>query len=82
MEVAASLGAFGATTPMHALPWYFGVSVFVVWAAAAVALGLLVRRRMRARVDRRQAVRHARADRRVRDDRSLGSGADIEQRGP
>lgn len=48
----------GATTPMHALPWYFGLSVFGVWAAAAVALGLLVRRRIRARADRR-------ADRRV-----------------
>ena len=37
----------------HSLPWYFGVAVFVVWAGLMVALGYLVRRRLRGPAERR-----------------------------
>jgi hypothetical protein len=75
-------------TPTHALPWYFGAAVFGVWAAAAVGIGLLFRRRMRARAERREYERKNRKPRKeytqkpsgVRDDRSIGPGTDIERR--
>jgi hypothetical protein len=39
----------------HELPWYFGVALFVVWAAAVCALIWLLSLRMRARrADRRR----------------------------
>jgi hypothetical protein len=63
----------------RSLPWYFGVAVFVIWAALIVALGYLVRRRMRAWAERRAMGR--RAGRRpplAPDDRSIGPGTDVE----
>jgi hypothetical protein len=64
-----------AETLMRSLPWYFGVAVFAVWGGAATALFLLLRRRIKARAARRPISPSVR---RPRDDRSLGSGADIE----
>jgi membrane protein implicated in regulation of membrane protease activity len=74
-----------AVALVHALPWYFGFAVFVVWAGAALGFTLLFRRRMRARADRRlheadrsRAPRHTPPTGPIRDDRSLGSGGDIQ----
>lgn len=74
-------------TPTHSLPWYFGVAVFAVWAAAAVGICLLFRRRLRARAARREYEAQFRRRRKpftkkpsgVRDDRSIGTGTDIER---
>ena len=63
----------------RSLPWYFGATVFVVWAALIVALGYLVRRRMRARAERRAMGRRAgQQPPVVADDRSIGPGTDVE----
>ena len=63
----------------RSLPWYFGAFVFVVWAASIVALGYLVRRRMRARAERRAMGRRAgRQPPLIPDDRSIGPGTDVE----
>ncbi len=72
-----------ADAPMHALPWYFGAAVFVVWAAAAFGFTLLFRRRMRARAERRRDSQYSRGTTKpsgpVRDDRSIGPGTDVER---
>jgi hypothetical protein len=75
-----------AEAPVHSLPWYFGVVVFGAWAAAAAGFTLLVRRRLRAQAQRRRDRRDRQSRRRpttppgpVRDDRSLGSGDDLER---
>jgi hypothetical protein len=71
-----------AEAPVHSLPWYFGVCVFAVWCAAALGFVVLVRRRLRARAERRRDRRRPRGRRSsgpVRDDRSLGSGTDVER---
>jgi hypothetical protein len=65
-----------AETLMRSLPWYFGAAVFAVWGTAATAMFLLLRRRIKARADRRPASPSPR--RPARDDRSLGPGTDIE----
>jgi len=71
-----------ADAPVHALPWYFGAALFAVWAAALVGLGVLFRRRMRARAERRAESRRPGRTQKpsgpIRDDRSLGSGGDLE----
>jgi hypothetical protein len=46
----------GETLP-HSLPWYFGLSVFILWLAAMITLALLIRRRLRARRGGRQGHR-------------------------
>ena len=71
-----------ADNTMHTLPWYFGVAVFIFWVAAAGALAVLFRRRLRARAERRReggrgSGRSGRPP--VRDDRSLESGKDLER---
>ncbi|HEX3541817.1 MAG TPA: hypothetical protein VHT75_15395 [Acidimicrobiales bacterium] len=67
--------------PVHSLPWYFGVAAFAVWAAAFVGIALITRQRLRARAEgRRDHQRRRSAGRHIRDDRSLGSGTDIERR--
>jgi len=48
-----------AETLPHSLPWYFGVSVFILWLAAMLTLGLLIRHRLRARRDSRRADRQS-----------------------
>lgn len=72
-------------TPVHSLPWYFGVVAFGVWAAAFVGIALITRRRLRARAERRRQYQRGRRSagmrREVPDDRSLGSGTDIEPLG-
>ncbi|MDQ1391705.1 MAG: hypothetical protein QOF30_682 [Acidimicrobiaceae bacterium] len=72
-----------AAAPVHSLPWYFGLTAFGIWAAAAFGFTLLVRRRIRARAERRRESQRTRRPRSpaepVRDDRSLGSGGDLER---
>jgi hypothetical protein len=60
----------GETLP-HSLPWYFGLSVFILWLAAMLTLGLLIRRRLRARRDTRPADRESTQP-------ALGPGHDLE----
>jgi len=60
----------GETLP-HSLPWYFGLSVFILWLAAMITLGILIRRRLRARRDGRRAHRQSQQP-------ALGSGHDLE----
>jgi hypothetical protein len=60
----------GDTLP-HSLPWYFGLSLFIVWLAAMVTLGLLIRRRLRARRSSRRAHREITQP-------ALGPGHDVE----
>jgi hypothetical protein len=60
----------GETLP-HSLPWYFGLSVFILWLAVMVTLGLLIRRRLRAKRDSRQAHRDSTQP-------ALGPGHDVE----
>jgi len=60
-----------AETLPHSLPWYFGVSVFILWLAAMLTLGLLIRHRLRARRDSRRAHRDSRQP-------ALGPGHDLE----
>ncbi len=57
----------------HHLPWYFGLAVVIVWAAAMVLVGLLVYRRWHARGGRGDGTARA-----APDDRSLGPGNDLE----
>jgi hypothetical protein len=68
---------------VHSLPWYFGATAFGIWAAAAFGFTILVRRRLRARAERRRhRQRPGRArttSNPIRDDRSLGSGGDLER---
>ncbi len=72
-----------AVAPVHSLPWYFGVVLFAFWATAMFGLTLLVRRRLRAKAERRRDLR--RHQKRtypsgpIRDDRSLGPGTDLER---
>ncbi len=74
-----------AEPPVHSLPWYFGVAVFGVWAAAAAGFTVLVRRRLRDRAQRRRDSQRRRSRRPptppapIRDDRALGSGGDLER---
>jgi len=75
-EAAATVGVAAAGLD-RSLPWYFGVTVFVLWAAVIVALGYLVRRRMRARAERRAGLR-AGAKPIIPDGRSIGPGTDVE----
>ena len=67
---------------VHSLPWYFGAVAFGFWAAAIFGFTLLVRRRLRAKAqlrrDRRRGPRRPSPPAAVRDDRSLGSGTDLE----
>jgi hypothetical protein len=68
----------GETLP-HSLPWYFGLTLFLIWVAAMVALALLIRHWVRARAEGRRAGRNRRGSgRHVRDDRALGPGKDVE----
>jgi hypothetical protein len=60
----------------HHLPWYFGLAVVIVWAAAMVLVGLLAYRRWHGRLNRR--VRGGGTARAGPDDRSLGPGDDLE----
>ena len=62
-----------AETLPHSLPWYFGLSVFILWLAAMLTLGLLIRRRLRARRDSRRAHRESTRP-------ALGSGHDVDVR--
>lgn len=79
--------AADTVAPTHSLPWYFGAAVFAVWAAAAAGIALLFRRRLRARAARREYEEQFRRRRKpftqkpsgVRDDRSIGTGTDIER---
>jgi hypothetical protein len=68
--------------PVHSLPWYFGVAVFALWAAVMFGFTLLVRRRLRAKAERRRDLRRPRRRAStaapIRDDRSLGPGTDLE----
>lgn len=60
-----------AVAPVHELPWYFGATAFGIWAAAASGFAILLRRRIRARAERRRDLsRRARAP--GRDDRAIG----------
>lgn len=71
-----------AVAPVHSLPWYFGVALFAFWSAAVFGFTLLVRRRLRAKAERRRDLRRPRRRSSpsgpVRDDRSLGPGRDLE----
>jgi hypothetical protein len=60
----------GETLP-HSLPWYFGLSVFILWLAVMVTLGLLIRRRLRAKRDSPRAHRDSTQP-------ELGPGHDVE----
>jgi hypothetical protein len=79
---SAELARLVAVAPVHSLPWYFGGAVFAVWAAAAIGFTLLVRRRLRAKAEQRRDSQRRRNSRSpsapIRDDRSLGSGGDVE----
>lgn len=69
-----------AEAPLHALPWYFGLAFFSAWAAAALGMALLVRRRLKARAERRMAVqRRVTFDEPLAEDRLLGPGGDVER---
>lgn len=57
----------------HHLPWYFGLTVVIVWAAAMVLAGLLAYRRWHGRRGRGGGPARA-----APDDRSLGSGNDLD----
>jgi hypothetical protein len=80
--LAAGPAVVPAVAPVHSLPWYLGAAAFAIWAGAAFGFTLLVRRRVKAQAERRRDLHRSR--RRppppgpVRDDRSLGSGADLE----
>jgi len=68
---------------VHALPWYFGMVGFGIWAAILFGLFVLLRRRLRAMAERRREYadeKRRRTSRRpVEDDRSLGPGTDVER---
>ena len=73
-----------AEAPVHSLPWYFGVCLVAVWVAAASGFVILMRRRLRARAERRRNQQRPRGRRSSRpwpvpDDRSVGPGTDVEQ---
>jgi hypothetical protein len=83
LALAGVLAGLLAEPPVHSLPWYFGAVAFGIWAAAAVGFALIVRRRLRARAERRRDLERSRRGSSpprpaVRDDRSLGSSSDIE----
>jgi hypothetical protein len=65
----------GSSPLAHHLPWYFGVAMAVIWAAAMAGAGLLAYRRWQGRVTRRRRRLDAGS---VRDERSLGPGNDLE----
>jgi hypothetical protein len=67
-----------AETLPHSLPWYFGLSLFLIWVAAMLALALLIRRRMRTRAESRAGRHRGGSGRHVPGDRSLGPGKDVE----
>ncbi len=74
-----------AEAPIHQLPWYFGAAVFAPWPAAAFGFLVIVRRRLRARAERRRDDLRSRrrpssssGSEPIPDDRSLGTGTDIE----
>jgi hypothetical protein len=69
----AAVGGFDTT-----LPWYFGVTLFAVWAAVMVALGYLVRRCAHLRAERRAALRRSEHRTATRQGRALGPGTDVE----
>jgi len=55
--------------PVHELPWYFGATAFGIWAAAATGFTLLLRRRIKAKAERRRNMSRRAPG---RDDRALG----------
>jgi hypothetical protein len=58
-----------AVAPVHELPWYFGATAFGIWAAAAAGFTLLLRRRIKAKAERRRSQSRRAPG---RDDRALG----------
>jgi hypothetical protein len=75
------MAAVMALAPVHSLPWYFGAIAFGIWAAAAAGFILLVRRRIRAKAERRRDQRQGRSRRApLGDDHALGTGTEIEPR--
>ncbi len=75
------MAAVVALAPVHSLPWYFGAIAFGIWAAAAAGFVILVRRRIRAKAERRRDERQGRPRRApAGDDRALGSSTEIEPR--
>jgi hypothetical protein len=68
---------------VHALPWYFGVVGFGIWAAILLGLVVLLRRRLRVGAERRREDAEWKRRRTppapVDDDRSLGPGTDVER---
>jgi hypothetical protein len=55
----------------HSLPWYFGLTVLILWLAVMVTLVLLIRRRLKAKRGSRQAHRDTTQP-------ALGPGHDVE----
>jgi hypothetical protein len=75
------MAALLALAPVHSLPWYFGAIAFGIWAAAAAGFVILVKRRIRAKAERRRDERHGRPRRApLADDVALGTGTEIEPR--
>jgi hypothetical protein len=66
----------GETLP-HSLPWYFGLTVFIIWLAAMIVLALLIRRRLRTKRSSRHAHRDGVASARGGQP-ALESGHDVE----
>ncbi len=68
---------------VHALPWYFGLVGFGIWAAILCGLVVLLRRRLRAMAERRRDgaewKRRRTPTSAVDDDRSIGPGTDVER---
>ncbi|MDQ6616719.1 MAG: hypothetical protein M3083_18735 [Actinomycetota bacterium] len=60
MVATAQMGSVLGIAPVHSLPWYFGATAFGIWAAAVVGLTILVRRRLKARAQRRRASQRRR----------------------
>jgi hypothetical protein len=70
-----------ALAPVHSLPWYFGAIAFGIWAAAAAGFVILVRRRIKAKAERRRDERRGRPRRApLADDLALGTSTEIEPR--
>ena len=67
----------GETLP-HSLPWYFGLTVFIIWLTAMVALALLIRRRLRAKAGTRRARRPPSPSAGPQGRHPLGPGQDVE----
>src|SRR5438132_180746 len=70
-------GPMSPTTPplAHHLPWYFGLTMVVVWAVVLMLIAVLVYHRRQTRLTRRG---ERRAPRGSPDDRCLGPGSDLE----